>query len=85
MITPTPALIDWLKSLPSYSNSTLGRPVCQTQCAGCGKLAIPQLTTWVIGPDGLCPTCKKIRAPHRDVIRLFKPMARKDKLSRVDR
>lgn len=78
MITPTPALIDWLHGLDSYVNTTLGRPNCPNQCASCGRMSIPTIVTIAVGADGLCPKCRRDRAPHRDVIRLFKPMARKD-------
>ena len=73
-IHSTPEQRAWLHGLPAYGQLVFGRPVTRTQCVGCGKLAIEGLTTWVIGADGLCPTCKKLREPHRDVIHLFKPL-----------
>ena len=66
-----------LHASAAYAQQTYGRPVTRTQCVGCGKLASEGLTTWVIGADGLCPTCKKRREPHRDVIHLFKPLRTK--------
>lgn len=74
MITPTPALIDWLHGLNSYSNTTLGRPVNPNQCCGCGRMMIAGIPALNVNPQGLCTRCQYDRAPHRDVIRLFKPL-----------
>lgn len=76
MIATRPELRAWLHSLPAYANQTFGRPTCQTQCAGCAKLAIPGLTTWVIGTDGLCPRCRTIRTANRENVVLFTPVRR---------
>lgn len=74
MITSNPMLRDWLHSLPAYANQTFGRPPNPNQCCGCGRMMIAWIPALKVNLQGLCTRCQHDRAPHRDVIRLFKPL-----------